>query len=210
MKIYVIGGSGKTGLEIIKQALAHEYKVTALLRNPTKFPFSHKNLTLVKGDVLKPESLKNTMVNHDAVISALGHKKFIIKSSILSEGTKNILAEMKSQKISRFICITSLGINDSKFKLGLYYTLFTIPFILYFYFKDKAKQENLIKASTTEWTIVRPGQLTNGKLTENYQHGKNVGHYLLTKMISRANVAHFILDILKNKKYCYQTPGITN
>ena len=70
---------------------------------------------------------------------------------------------MEKHHIKRFICITSLGINDSRFKLGLYYTLFVIPVILLFYFLDKEKQERIIMKSNLDWTIVRPGQLTNGK-----------------------------------------------
>jgi hypothetical protein len=117
---------------------------------------------------------------------------------------------MNKHQIKRFICITSLGINDGKFKLGLYYTFFTIPFTLYFYFKDKAKQVNIITTSNLDWTIVRPRQLTNRKLTKQYNIGTQVGNYFLTKMISRANVAHFMLDIFKNKKYIPQKPGIVN
>ena len=111
--------------------------------------------------------------------------------------------------MKRFICITTLGINDSRFKMGLYYTLFVIPVIIFFYFWDKSKQEKLIQNSKLNWTIVRPGQLTNGKKRGKYKHGLNVGNYILTKMISRADVAHFILSQLNDKKYVHQTPGIT-
>ena len=117
---------------------------------------------------------------------------------------------MKKNKISRFICITSLGINDSKYKLGLYYTLFTIPLILFFYFLDKSKQEKLIMKSDLDWTIVRPGQLTNGKLRTNYYHGMKAGHSLITKMISRASVAHFMLKNLESNLYLHKAVGITN
>ena len=51
--------------------------------------------------------------------------------------------------------------------------------------------------SDLDWTIVRPGQLTNGKQRTNYKHGPSVGSYVLTKMISRASVAHFMLNQLE-------------
>jgi len=209
MKILIIGGTGKTGKELIKQGLEQGYSITALVRNPTKIKINHPNLTIKKGNVLKPESFGDTFQGQDAVLSALGHKRFIIKTTILSEGTKNIIAEMQRQKIKRFICITSLGINNSRFKLGLYYTLFTIPFILFFYFLDKSKQEEIIKQSDLNWTIVRPGQLTNGKKRTKYKHGEELGNYILTKMISRADVAHFMLNEINVKHYLYKTPGLT-
>jgi putative NADH-flavin reductase len=209
MRLYIIGGTGKTGREIIKQSLEQGHSVTALVRNPGRLKITHPNLTLLKGNVLDLKCLENSIGNHDAVLSALGHKRFVIKTSILSEGTKNIIAAMEKQKVKRFICITSLGINDSRFKLGLYYTLFTIPFILLFYFLDKSKQEKIIFKSDLDWTIIRPGQLTNGIKRLKYKHGLHVGNYIITKMISRADVADFMIKQLSDKTYFRMTPGIT-
>ncbi|MBC8769857.1 SDR family oxidoreductase [Arenibacter sp. BSSL-BM3] len=210
MKLLVIGGTGGTGRELIKQGLDKGHIITAVVRKPIKIKYSHPNLIILKGNVLIPESLEQAVQGQDAVLSALGHKKFFIKTTILSRGTKNIISAMTKNQVKRFICITSLGINDSKFKLGLYYTLFTIPLILLFYFIDKSKQEKLIMKSTLDWTIIRPGQLTNGKKRTNYKHGLTVGSYILTKMISRASVADFMLNQLDNQTYIRKTPGIIN
>jgi len=210
MKLFIIGGTGKTGRELIKQGLDQGHSITALVRNPNKVKLNDINLKVIKGNVLALDSFEKAIKEHDAVLSALGHKRFIIPTSILSKGTINIINAMKKHHVKRLICITSLGVNDSRFKLGLYYTLFTIPVILFFYFLDKSKQEKLIMNSELDWTIVRPGQLTNGKKRTNYKHGLSVGHYVLTKMISRASVAHFMLNQLDVKTYIKKTPGITN
>ena len=209
MKLLVIGGTGKTGREFIKQGLAQGHVITAVVRKPKKIKYSHPNLIILEGNVLIPESFEKAIQGQDAVLSALGHKQFFIKTTILSRGTKNIISAMTKNEVKRFICITSLGINDSKFKLGLYYTLFTIPFILFFYFLDKSKQEKLIMNSDLDWTIVRPGQLTNGKKRTIYKHGSSVGHYILTKMISRADVAHFMLNLLNTNTYLKKAVGLT-
>jgi putative NADH-flavin reductase len=210
VKLLIIGGTGGTGRELITQALEQGHGVTALVRNPEKVKTTHPNLKVIKGNVLVYEDVDKACAGQDAVLSTLGHKRFFIYTNILSEGTKNIIAAMEKHGVKRFICVTSLGINDSRFKLGLYYTFFTIPVILFFYFRDKAKQENLITASDLDWTIVRPGQLTNGKKRSTYKHGADTGNYILTKMISRATVADFILSQLNDKTYLYKTPGVTN
>ena len=209
MKLLIIGGTGGTGKELIKQALEQGHSVTALVRNPEKLKITHQNLKVVKGNVLDFAKVQEVVAGQDAVLSALGHKRFFIKTNILSEGTRNIIKAMEVHNVNRFICITSLGINDSRFKLGLYYTLFVIPVIIYFYFMDKAKQEKLIRSSRLNWTIVRPGQLTNGKKRGKYKHGLKLGNYILTKMISRADVAHFILSQLNDTTYLHKTPGVT-
>jgi putative NADH-flavin reductase len=210
MKLFIIGGTGKTGRELIKQGLDQGHSITALVRNPNKVKLNDINLKVIKGNVLALDSFEKAIKEQDAVLSALGHKRFIIPTSILAKGTINIINAMKKHHVKRLICITSLGVNDSRFKLGLYYTLFTIPVILFFYFLDKSKQEKLIMNSDLDWTIVRPGQLTNGKKRTNYKHGRSIGHYVLTKMISRASVAHFMLNQLQVKTYIKKTPGITN
>ncbi|GJM29037.1 MAG: hypothetical protein DHS20C17_16720 [Cyclobacteriaceae bacterium] len=208
MNIGIIGGTGKTGAHIINQALEKGHKVTAIVRKPGKIKKEHPNLTVVQGNVLELDSLIMAFQNQDAVISSLGHKRFFIKTSILSRGTANIIEAMKRSGVSRFICITALGIGDSRFKLGLYYTLFVIPFILFFYFRDKEKQEKLIQNSDLDWTIVRPGQLISGKKKGIYKHGEGLGSYILTKLISRADVAHFVLQELETNQYLRRTPAI--
>jgi putative NADH-flavin reductase len=209
MKLLIIGGTGGTGRELIKQALDSGHQLTALIRNPNKLRIVHPNLKVIQGNVLDIDKVQEVVEGQEAVLSALGHKRFFIKTTILSEGTRNIIAAMEKYGVKRLICITSLGINDSRFKLGLYYTLFVIPVIVFFYFRDKAKQEKLIKSSKLNWTIVRPGQLTYGKKRGVYKHGPNTGNYLLTKMISRADVAHFMISQLTDEHYLHQTPGVT-
>jgi putative NADH-flavin reductase len=209
MKLLIIGGTGRTGQQLINQALEQGHSVTALVRNPEKLKITHPEFSFIKGNVLDFDKVQEVMKGQDAVLSALGHKIFFIRTNILSEGTKNIIRAMEMHGIKRLICITSLGINDSRFRLGLYYTLFVIPFIVFFYFRDKARQEKLIRSSKLNWTIVRPGQLINTKHRRNYKHGAKVGNYILTNMISRADVAHFMLCQLSDTTYLYKTPGVT-
>ena len=210
MKIFLVGGTGGTGRELIKQGLERGHTITALVRYPNKLRLSHPNLRIIKGNVLISDSFDGAMQGQDAALSALGHKKFFIPTNILSKGTKNLINAMNNNNVKRLICISSLGVNDSRFKLGLYYTLFTIPVILFFYFLDRSRQEKLIMNSDLDWTIIRPGQLTNGKRRTDYKHGPTVGSYILTKTISRASVAHFMLNQLEDQSYIRKSPGITN
>jgi uncharacterized protein YbjT (DUF2867 family) len=84
----------------------------------------------------------------------------------------------------------------------------TIPFILPFYFWDKTRQEGLIAASKTEWVIVRPGALTNGAKRGAYRHGPDVGSFVWTVRISRADVADFMLNQATDDTYLGAAPGV--
>lgn len=87
--------------------------------------------------------------------------------------------------VLRFFYETSLGFGNRAKRLGIYYTFFTIPVILPFYFWDKARQEKLIAQSNTNWTIVRPGVLTYNLKQDEYRHGPDIGSYFGTVRISR-------------------------
>lgn len=92
--------------------------------------------------------------------------------------------------------------------MGLYYTFFTIPLILPFYFWDKTRQEKLIAASNVEWVVVRSGVLTNRAKRGAYRHGPNVGNFLWTVRISRADVADFMLNQLTDDSYLGTAAGV--
>ena len=210
MNLLIIGATGGTGRELVKQSLEQGHNVTAFARKPAKIRIQHQNLIVVKGNVLDYSSLENAVKDKHAVLSALGHKRWFIKTNILSEGTKNIIAAMEKHGVKRFICETSLGVGDSRGRLGLYHTLFVIPFIIYFYFRDKERQERYIKESSLDWTIVRPGQLTRGRKRGIYQHGLNIGSWAFTAWISRADVADFMLKQLTDNSYLHKAPGVAH
>jgi len=115
---------------------------------------------------------------------------------------------MGAHRVSRLVCQTSLGIGNSAGRLGLYFTLFTIPVVLPFYFWDKSRQERMIAESNVDWVIVRPGMLTNAHKRERLQHGSRVGNLFSTVRIARADVADFMLDQLESDKYLRSAVGV--
>ncbi len=207
-RVLIIGATGGTGRQLVSQALERGYAVTALVRDPSGLQVDNPQLTVIQGEVLDQGSVDAAMRGQEAVLSALGHKRFFYPTRILSAGTRNILRAMETHGVPRLVCVTSLGIGDSVGRMGLYYTLFVIPVILPFYFWDKTRQERLIAKSNLEWVIVRPGALTNGEKRGRYRHGRRVGSFLLTVRISRADVADFMLDQLASDTYVRTAPGV--
>ena len=207
-RILVVGATGGTGRQLIAQALARGYAVTALVRDPSRLQVDHPQLTVLQGDVLDEASVEAAMGGQEAVVSALGHKRFFYPTRILSRGTRNILRAMETHQVPRLVCETSLGIGDSAWRMGLYYSLFTIPLILPFYFWDKTRQERIIAESNVEWIIVRPGVLTNAEKRGRFRHGRHVGSFFWTVRIARADVADFMLNQLESDNYLRAAPGV--
>jgi len=208
-RVLVIGASGGTGRELVKQALERGLAVTALVRKRGRFKQAHPQLTVIEGDVLNKATVENAVHGQHAVLCALGHKRYLGPSSILSDGTWNLLGAMTLHRVPRLVCETSLGIGHSAGRMGLYYTLFVIPVILPFYYWDKTVQERMLTESQVQWIIVRPGALTDAPARGSVRHGEQVGSLIATVRVSRADVASFMLDQLTSDEYLRKAPGVS-
>ncbi|HEY5719186.1 MAG TPA: SDR family oxidoreductase [Gammaproteobacteria bacterium] len=208
MRVLIIGATGGTGMQLVRQAVARGHEVTAFVRKPSRFRLTDARLKVVQGDVMDAASVRQAMSGQEAVLCALGHKRWLYPTRILSQGTANILSSMRDSGVRRLVCETSLSVGDSRGRMGLYYTLFVIPFILPFYFWDKGRQEKIIRGSDVDWVIVRPGALNNGRARGRYRHGAGLGSFLWTVRISRADTAAFMLDQLTSGRYLRATPGV--
>src|ERR1700694_2591537 len=106
-RLLIVGATGGTGRRLIEQALERGYAVTALVRNPSRLQVEHQQLRVVQGDILDYDSVEAAVRGQEAVISALGHKRFFYPTRILSEGTANVLRAMQTHGVPRLVCETS-------------------------------------------------------------------------------------------------------
>ena len=208
MKVVILGATGGTGRELVKQALELGHDVTAFVRDPSKLKLEHEKLSLVQGNMLDAASLEKAVAGKDAVISALGSPG-LGKSTDLSEGTANIIRVMDNTGVKRLIFESTVGIDDSRDHAPWIARKFFFPVVLKNIFADKEIQERYIKASDLDWTIVRPARLTNGPRTSNYRIGNEINENAVSKTISRADTAEFMLKQLTDDKFIRKTPAVS-
>lgn len=206
-RIVIFGATGGTGQELVKQALENGNRVTAFARTPQKLKISHNNLKVFQGDVLDYSNVLNAVDNQEVVFCNLGMPASD-KSTLRADGTANIVKAMEEKGVKRLICQTSLGFGDSKEMLPWHMKCIIVPFILKNAFKDHELQEAIIAKSNLDWTIVRPGNMTNGKLAKNYKHGFEPTEKIKLK-VSRADVTHFMLSQIDNNQYLRKKVGIS-
>ena len=209
MKILLIGATHGTGKEILNQTLAQNHEVTALVRNPAALTLQNEHLKVVQGDVLDIASVEQAMAGQEAVICSLGLSLSASRkpTTVYSDGTRNLIAAMNKQGVHRLICITGVGSGDSRGHGGFFYDNIFLPLLLNEGYADKTRQEEIIKQSTLDWVIVRPGVLSNGQAKGHYRVMLD-GKYRI-KGIARADVATFILEQLTSDTYLKKTPGIS-
>ena len=208
VKVLIIGATGGTGRQLVEQALTAGHDVTALVRDLEKIRARHERLRVVQGDILDFNSLDLAVADQEAILSSLGTKSVFRPVIIFSEGTTNLLKAMTQHDVRRLICITGIGAGDSRGHGGFFYDKIILPIFLKRIYQDKDKQEEIIRKSDRDWTIVRPGFLTNGPPKGNYRVLTDLTRVTVGR-ISRADVAAFMLAQLNSDRYLRQTPLLT-
>jgi putative NADH-flavin reductase len=208
MKITVFGATGTVGLHFVKQALQHNYHVTALTRNGSALSsLSHPNLKIVKGDLMNIQDVKKAIEGADCVVCAIGDGA---KGKIRAAGTKNIIEAMSSLGVKRLICQTTLGLGESRNNLNFFWKHVMFGMFLKKAYRDHEKQEQFIFSSSLDWTIVRPSAFTEGDVTQRYKVGFDGNTRSLSLKISRADIADFLIKQVTSDRYRKQAVSISN
>ncbi len=207
MKLLIFGATGGVGRQLVEQALEQGHTVTAFARNPAKLDIKHENLKIVQGDVMDFASVERAMQGQEAVLTALGSPP-LKNTSVRSEGTRQIIRAMEKAGLQRFVSLSTLGAGHSWEILPLKYKIL-FRTLLRKAFAAHEDQENYIKQSQLDWTIVRPGAFANGDHTGQYRHGFPATDKTIKAKISRADVADFMLKQLSDDTYVRKTPGVS-
>jgi putative NADH-flavin reductase len=206
MKLLVFGATGSVGRQLVRQALDQGHAVTAFTRDPAKIDIRHDNLTIIQGDAMDPQAVEQAVRDQDVVLCALGAGS---KGKVRAEGTKNIVCAMEKAGIKRFICQSTLGVGDSWDNLNFLWKYIMFKGLLRQAYADHVEQEDCVKHSHLDWTIVRPGAFTDGPRTGSYRHGFPGSDNTTKLKISRADVADFLLKQLNDTTYLHQTPALS-
>jgi len=157
--VAVFGGTGKTGRLVVSQALGAGHKVKVLARDPDKIAPAF-GLEFVKGSVLDGGRVMATATGCDAVVIVLGAVKGG-PVDVCSRGTDLILQAATKAGAKKVVVVTSLGVGDSRGEVPWVFRVIADLFLKKV-MDDKLVQESLVKASTLDWTILRPTGLTDG------------------------------------------------
>lgn len=210
MRVLIIGASKGIGLETTRDALDSGHDVRALARSATAIAISNPSLEKMRGNALKTEDVKAALVGVDVVIQTLGVGlgELFRPVHLFSDATRVLIQAMKIQGVKRLICVTGFGAGDSRASISC---LQRLPFQIVFgrAYDDKSLQEQLIKESELDWTIARPGVLTSGPRTGQYQILSESSQWR-NGIISRADVAEFLVRQIGDQTYIRKAPVLIN
>ncbi|MGH1418631.1 MAG: NAD(P)-dependent oxidoreductase [Hyphomicrobiaceae bacterium] len=211
--ILVIGATNGIGYETVCRALKNGHHVTAFARTAESLSiealdFHPENLVKVSGDARDMSAITATLEGIDVVVHTLGlpltPESILLPTKLFSDSTRTLLDAMKANGRTRLIAVTGIGAGDARDHLGPVYGL-AFSLALKRIYDDKDIQEQMIRASTLDWTIVRPGILTDGNATQTYQVLTDPKTWKAGQ-ISRKDVADFIVREFEAANYVKQTP----
>ncbi|MEZ5513901.1 MAG: NAD(P)H-binding protein [Steroidobacteraceae bacterium] len=210
-RIVVFGATGKAGQAIVSQALDRGWTVRAMVRDPTKLGITHARFESVSGDIADPVAIRAALAGQwDAVVSALGiYSKH--QSTVLSDGTRRIVAEMRGAKLARIVIVSSLGVGDSNGQ-GTFMVRMIQRYILRETLRDKTRQEEVLRSSDLEWTSLRPPQLTEDPRVRDdlvAWTGQAPAGRSLTWKVSRATLAKYVLDAVERRLWVRESVNLS-
>ena len=213
MKLTIFGATGFSGQAILAEALKQGHEVTILVRDVSKIPSKHKNLTIVEGNVLDPQMVASVLHHQEAAIQCLGvgGKGDGKRTTFISDATKVIVDEMQKQNIKRLIAMSNVGAGNSIAFQPWFFTKIILPYFMKWLkviIEDKNRMEPIIMNSKLDWTIVRCPNIVDkpAKGTCNATlDGKG-----LKLSITLPDLSKFMVDQLKQTAFIKQAPSVSN
>ena len=209
MKLVVIGASRGIGRKVVDYALQRGHEVRAVARSADKMEVGSDALETIAGDATDPEVLARALPGADAVILTLGvprDLRVLRPTTLFSSTTQALIPEMERAGVRRLLTVTGFGTGDSYAKLSTPEKI-TFKVLLGRPYADKALQEEMIRGSDLDWTIARPGILTDSGMSGKYQVLVAPSSWR-QGIISRGDVAHFLVHAAEDGSYIRETPAL--
>lgn len=204
MNITVLGASGKTGSQIVEQALAAGHTVHALIRRENDVLASKPGVKVMIGDATSAEDVAKASIGSNIVVSALGSME---DSNLMTNSMKAVVEASEQTGVKRLILMSSFAVRSHQLSGK---TLETVKGSMGAVVMDKEASEDIVRASDLAWTIIYPTILTDdagGQEVRVVDGAELVGFH---NTIDRADVANWILDEAQNSRYIHQAVVITS
>ncbi|QIA07116.1 SDR family oxidoreductase [Draconibacterium halophilum] len=181
--ILVAGANGTTGriiIDLLKNSATYQ-PIAMVRKEEQKKHFKKENVKTVLADL--EDDLSEAVKNTDKVIFAAGSKgKNLI--GVDQEGAKRLIDAAKDAGLGKFVMLSAMGADDPSLNKELKA-----------YLEAKKNADDYLRASGLDFSIVRPGHLTNDEGTGKIQlkeKFENPGR------ITRADVAKTLIEALED------------
>lgn len=189
MRITVIGGNRGTGAHIVRLAAQAGHEVTVLSRSGSD-PVP-AGVVDRRGDATDRDTVRRAVAGADAVVVTVGGGAARNRAVV----TEVAVDAMRQEGVRRLVVQSSLGVGDSMGLMPAAARIFARA-VLGTALADHGDQEAAVRASGLDWTILRPGGLTDGPATGRCVAQESAEKLPMKARISREDVARYVVSIL--------------
>lgn len=159
MKVLVAGATGGCGRLVVRR-LADLRTAIRVLTRDARQAASLGAVEIVEGNALSWEDTRRAAEGCQAVICTLGDRWVPSDGRIVDgDGIINLAKAAELAAAERFVLVSSGGVGDSWapfFVRWLFWVMRVMPII-----QEKERSEKYLRSSKLQWTILRPGFLSN-------------------------------------------------
>lgn len=197
--LVVFGGTGNTGLCVVRYALQINLMVRLFARPTSIIPDDIKDkVELYIGDVVNYDDVEKAVNGSDLVVCTLGTRGNLAPSTMMSTGTQNIVNAMEKFDIKKgSFCLSSFMFWDPA----------KVPAMFKETHKEHTKMMEILKASDADYRAICPPNISNDP-ADGFEvaFDKTPG----SRYISKFNLGQFMVDSLMDNKYDRKVIGISN
>ena len=215
MRILLLGATGRTGKWVLYFALQNGYAVNILVRDVNKF-CAGPNLKVFQGTTSNLKDVEKAAVGCDAILSVLNISrtsdfpwaKLRTPKTFLSDTIHNCIEVSRSQGLKRIVVCSAWGVAETNVDLPFWFR-WTIKYSnIGIAYNDHERQEDLLKETDSDWTVIRPVGLINSRKPQRIQISyNNKPKPKLT--ISRKSVALFMVNAVKDDALIGKSPVVS-
>ncbi|MFD6104278.1 NAD(P)-dependent oxidoreductase [Nocardia salmonicida] len=197
MRIVVFGATSPTGRVFLDACAGAGHHTTAFVRDPARLRGARADQVLV-GDVFDPDEVRPAVEGAHAVLIALGLKSDR-RTPLYSKGTRTITDAMRTVGVRRLLVLSEAAytpyvVGTSNLLISTVYGVLSAPAI-----RERRRQDSVVAGSGLDWSVVRPGVLTDGPPTLGLVPVL-VPHRSLLARTSRHDLANLLLAVLNDPR----------
>ncbi len=202
MKLLLLGATGRTGKWVLKMALEKGFRVNVLIRDATKVG-PQSNLEVFEGLPAERDAVLKAAKECTAVITVLNISRtsdfpwapLRTPKTLLSSTMEVLVTIFKTVGIKKVVVCSAWGVGDSKKDIPWWFRATIDHSNIKYAYADHQRQEEIVRSSDIDWTIVRPVGLTASKSEKQVRvtHGKRPRPRLT---IGRRALAEFLIVAL--------------
>ena len=194
MKIYIAGGHGKLALLLARQLATAGHEPVAMIRNPAQgVDVAAVGATSVVLDLeaSSPGQIGEVIKGADAVVFAAGAGPGSTaerKLTVDRDGAMKLADAAASAGVQRYVLVSAIGADSFDA---------SSEDVFQIYLRAKSEADAHLRGTSLDWTIVRPGGLTDDTPTGRVTIGETVDR----GSIPRADVASVLFEALANERW---------